>query len=59
LLNADYPQLATLIEQMLRLDPRPAYQEAPGRRYGVHIHNFNVLWHFDGQAMIVDDIEDV
>jgi len=54
-----FPLLAELIEQMLRLDPRPAYQQDAGRRYGIHLHAFNVVWHFDGDSMIVDDIEDV
>lgn len=55
--SARYPQLAAVIEQMLRLDPRPPYQHQPGRVYGVHLFDFNVLWHVDGGEIVVDDID--
>lgn len=52
-----YPQLRRFIGEMLRLDPRPSYQKTPGRRYGVRVFDLNVVWHFDGEALWVDDIE--
>ncbi len=56
-LAKQYPQLQAFIGGMLRLDPRPSYQNVPGRRYGVHIYDLNVVWHFDGEALWVDEIE--
>jgi tRNA-Thr(GGU) m(6)t(6)A37 methyltransferase TsaA len=42
---ADLPQLRRFIEQMLRLDPRPAYQAASeGRVYGTAIFDLDVRW---------------
>lgn len=52
-----YPHLRHFIGEMLRLDPRPSYQNSAGRRYGVHIYDLNVVWHFEGEALWVDDIE--
>ncbi len=52
-----HPQLRRFVEEMLRLDPRPSYQKTPGRRYGVRIFDLNVVWHFDGEALWVDDLE--
>jgi len=54
-----YPHLQRFIGEMLRLDPRPSYQNATGRRYGVRIYDLNVVWHFDGMAFWVDEIEAV
>lgn len=52
-----YPQLQRFIHEMLQLDPRPSYQTTPGRRYGVRIFDLNVVWHYDGDALWVDEIE--
>lgn len=42
---ADLPQLRRFIEQMLRLDPRPAYQAtSEGRVYGTAIFDLDVRW---------------
>jgi tRNA-Thr(GGU) m(6)t(6)A37 methyltransferase TsaA len=54
-----YPHLRHFIGEMLRLDPRPSYQSSAGRRYGVHIYDLNVVWHFEGEVLWVDDIEPV
>lgn len=56
-LKGRYPQLRRFIGEMLQLDPRPSYQNVPGRRYGVRIYDLNVVWHFDGGVVWVDDIE--
>lgn len=43
-----------LIEQVIGLDPRPAYHQATGERdYGVRLLNFNVRWR------VVDNIAEV
>jgi tRNA-Thr(GGU) m(6)t(6)A37 methyltransferase TsaA len=41
-----YPQLKTLITQMLALDPRPAYlaQQGDGRVFGCRLLDFDVKW---------------
>lgn len=56
-LAGQHPHLQHFIREMLQLDPRPSYQTAPGRRYGVRVYDLNVVWHFDGEAFWVDDIE--
>ena len=52
-----YPRLRHFIGEMLRLDPRPSYQNTVGRRYGVHVYDLNIVWHFDGEVLRVDAIE--
>ncbi|WDE01371.1 tRNA (N6-threonylcarbamoyladenosine(37)-N6)-methyltransferase TrmO [Thalassomonas actiniarum] len=41
-----YPELEQLISQVLAQDPRPAYKsgQADDKRYGMHLHQFNILW---------------
>lgn len=41
-LPAPPPGLATLIDEVLAQDPRPAYQDDPARVYGVRLHDCNV-----------------
>ncbi|KUM05204.1 tRNA (N6-threonylcarbamoyladenosine(37)-N6)-methyltransferase TrmO [Chromobacterium subtsugae] len=36
------PDLALLVEQVLAQDPRPAYQDDPGRVYGVSLYCYNI-----------------
>lgn len=40
------PQIFTFIEEVMRQDPRPAYQkhQQHGRIYGVKLYDFNLLW---------------
>ena len=49
-------QLRDLIQQVLRHDPRPAYQQDPERIYGCHIQNVNVQWRVTASEIIVTDI---
>lgn len=45
-----------LIQQVLRHDPRPAYQQDPERIYGCHIQHVNVQWRVTDTEIIVTDI---
>jgi len=44
------PELEQLICQVLAQDPRPAYKngQADDKRYGMHLHQFNILWQMSG-----------
>lgn len=55
----DLPRLRAFIEQMLRLDPRPAYQEAGAgeRVYGVRIFDLDVRWRVAGEVLTVLTVE--
>jgi tRNA-Thr(GGU) m(6)t(6)A37 methyltransferase TsaA len=65
-----YPNLKTMITQMLELDPRPAFQkrrmppdlpEAQGTRYGFNLFEFDVKWEIrDGKFLVLNivDLED-
>ncbi|HEY3699592.1 MAG TPA: tRNA (N6-threonylcarbamoyladenosine(37)-N6)-methyltransferase TrmO [Spongiibacteraceae bacterium] len=43
--------LKKIIEEVLSLDPRPAYQDEPGRIYGVHIADCNVRFRIDSESV--------
>lgn len=49
-----YPKLKTLIGELLRYDPRPAYRSGGGgeRIYGVHLYDFNVQWRVDSEGSV-------
>ncbi len=57
--NGELPQLRSFIEQMLRLDPRPAYRDdsAGERTYGVQVFDCNVRWQVHGTTVRVIAIE--
>lgn len=46
--------LQGLIQELIELDPRPAYQNEPGRRYGVKLAEFDVQWVMDGNVARVE-----
>ncbi len=51
-----YPNLQSLIEQMLRYDPRPAYfgDIDQNRQFGVRLYEFDVKWRIvEGSAVVV------
>lgn len=52
-----YPQLRTLIEEVLAQDPRPAYADDPLRQYGVRLYQFDVKWRCDGLTAQVIALE--
>jgi tRNA-Thr(GGU) m(6)t(6)A37 methyltransferase TsaA len=60
-----YPQLRAMIEEMLSLDPRPAFQkrrmpagspEAEGARFGFRLFEFDVKWQISGGRFVVLDV---
>ena len=57
---ATWPEgdLRTLITQIVRQDPRPAYQRgnAISRRYGMKLYDCDVRWEMDGETATVIDI---
>ncbi len=53
---ANKSSLQTLIEQVLRHDPRPAYQQDPQRVYGCHLQNVNVQWQVLADHILVNSI---
>ena len=58
-LQADYPDLPVLIEQVLAQDPRPAYALDSQRLYGVRLYDFDVKWRCDGNTAIVETLQRV
>lgn len=49
--------LSTLIEQVLRCDPRPAYQHAQEREYGIKLYQYNIRWQISDQRIDILSIE--
>ncbi len=54
-----HPDILDLIEQMLILDPRPAYSgdSDPGRMYGFRIYDVDVHWRVQNGRVVVVAIE--
>jgi len=54
-----YPDIMNLIQQMLRLDPRPAYSgdTVPDRTYGIRIFNVDVKWQVRNGKAVVTAVE--
>lgn len=52
-------QLARLIVQVIRLDPRPAYygDQRPKQAFGMHLGDWNVCWRLDGAVATVIQLE--
>lgn len=59
--KASHPGLRALIEQVLALDPRPAYRrhDDDPREYAVHLESFNVRWRVSSGQTLVTDIESI
>lgn len=53
-----YPKLASLIEQVLKQDPRPSYkkQRKSEQHYGMTLYNFNIKWTVNGDHNHVTEI---
>lgn len=45
------------LEQVLSLDPRPAYQEDPERIYGMHFADFNIKFIVNETSVLIVEIE--
>ena len=54
------PHLRTLIEEILRHDPRPAYfgHVHERRRFGMRLYDFDLQWAFENGEMTVLSLED-
>lgn len=54
-----HPELAKLIEQVLKQDPRPAYQKNkdPQRVYGVLLYDYNIKWRVENKISLVLEID--
>ena len=50
------PQTIDELEQVLSLDPRPAYQNDETRIYGMHFSNIEVKFQVTEQAVVIQDL---
>lgn len=59
--SAAYPELKTLIEQVLAADPRPAYRQrrASARQYGMRLLDFDLRWRVEGDEVVVEELVEV
>lgn len=57
-LQSQYPDLATLISQVLEQDPRPAYQrdKASDKIYGMQLYDLNIQWQVEDEQNLVINI---
>lgn len=54
----ELPHLRALIEQVVALDPRPAYREdSDGRLYGVRLYDCDVRWRVEGERAEIVAVE--
>lgn len=53
-----YPELKTLITEILRQDPRPAYHTSQEhqRNYGTALLNYNIRWYVQQNTVFVEEI---
>lgn len=53
-----HPELAKLIEQVLKQDPRPAYQKSKeqNRVYGISLYDYNITWRVENNINLVLEI---
>lgn len=51
--------LAQGLRQSLALDPRPHYQDDPGRSYGMLFGGYEVKFHVEGKVLIIDHLDKV
>ena len=58
--RSGYPGLMRLIEQLLNMDPRPAYYVSTPQKshFGMKVHGFNVRWKIADDAAFVTACED-
>lgn len=53
-----YPQLDSLVQQVLQQDPRPSYkkQKADDKVYGIRLYDINIRWQVCQQQIVVIDL---
>lgn len=58
-LEQHYPELKTLISQVLAQDPRPAYhaKSEPDKLYGMNLYKLNIQWRVIDDCCQVEDIQ--
>ncbi len=50
------PGFTELARKVVAENPRPAYQDIPGREYGIFLGDYEVVWQADGPAATILDI---
>ena len=57
-LSSDYPHLLSLIEQILALDPRPAYTDGCNNEkvYGMRLYDFDLKWQVSSEGVWVTEL---
>ena len=50
------PQERSILEKVLSLDPRPAYQDKPQKEYGMSYAGYNIRFRVCGTELIVSEI---
>jgi tRNA-Thr(GGU) m(6)t(6)A37 methyltransferase TsaA len=55
--RSGHPRLASLIRQMLRLDPRPAFQRRTSADYAARVLDVDVRWTVAGNRCTVTDVQ--
>lgn len=52
-----WPDLETLLRELLAQDPRPAYADDPQRLYGFRLYDLEIKWRCSGSQAIVEAIQ--
>ena len=56
-IKANDESLSLAIEQILRCDPRPAYQQHQQREYGIALYTYNIRWQINNDRIDVINID--
>ncbi len=51
--------LSNMIEEVLRCDPRPAYQRSQAKEYGIRLYDYNIRWQISADRIDVLHIDTV
>jgi len=55
-LEKRYPGFRSLVEKLVQTNPRPAYQDEPGREYGIFVHGFEAVFAVRGDNATVVEV---
>lgn len=53
------PEETAALEEVLSLDPRPAYQDEPGKRYGMAFGGYDVAFTVEGNILTIKTIRKI
>ena len=53
------PEETAALEEVLSLDPRPAYQDEPGKRYGMAFGGYDVAFTVDGDILTIKNLQKI